>query len=214
MVYLLNFTTAVLSLGYLLIGAPIANAMTCWAKNESPTILLKFDDPLPDPAHADERIRVDQPFLVSESGGKNKPLIKGRLHFRGEPYLQDYVSDEREWDCDYGNFSVVQTRVPDQTRTEIANHIKYRLADPYSIRSATIGEPRVTADPKLSKIPRYYVCVSFNAKNKFGAYAGLTTWPIVYRTDVNAVWETAFLSSGACNSQDNKGPFPELGQTN
>ena len=59
------------------------------------------------------------------------------------------------------------TLTPDQ-RARLAEHIKNGLRDPYSVRDAAISQAFLVMPTDVAPA----VCVSFNAKNGYGAYTG------------------------------------------
>ena len=64
---------------------------------------------------------------------------------------------------------------PQNYRETIAGYLKYKLADPYSIRDLDIGEPILSCctTDGFKRYCGWMVPVQFNAKNKFGGYVGI-----------------------------------------
>jgi hypothetical protein len=59
---------------------------------------------------------------------------------------------------------------PKDTKSIIREHVRTTFNDPYSLRDVEVG------DPEASQIAGgWLVCFKANAKNRFGAYVGLTT---------------------------------------
>jgi len=94
---------------------------------------------------------------------------------------------------------------PDNYREIVAQNLRQTLFDPYSVRDAAISEPRVH---RAMVGPRWNVCFRGNAKNRFGAYTGLSY--IVFVIESGQV--TASATDGAALSCQGAvfSPFPEL----
>lgn len=80
------------------------------------------------------------------------------------------------------------TPLPSETRRTIANYIKHRVKDPYSIRDAEISY--AVPNDQHTKAGTRYVCVGFNAKNSYGAYAGHEYHALGLNRDntINDIW--------------------------
>lgn len=94
---------------------------------------------------------------------------------------------------------------PTNFRQQIVARAKSEYFDPYSIRSAEITEPfpmqHVTAGHY------WVVCVRANAKNRFGAYVGVTTDAYGFRN--GKLVEKSGHPETYCNGRSYL-PFPEL----
>lgn len=66
---------------------------------------------------------------------------------------------------------------PDNYEVLIASYLKESLKDPYSVRDLSITQPIVTniwvGVQRGGNVKGWASCVSYNAKNSFGAYVGL-----------------------------------------
>ena len=95
-------------------------------------------------------------------------------------------------------------------------YLRRSLFDPYSVRDAEIAEPKVmTSFYLLDPAPGWTICVRLNAKNRMGAYTGITEDVLLVRGDrvtisSNELTKAPTPSIGVC--RDAKwAPFPELG---
>lgn len=95
------------------------------------------------------------------------------------------------------------------------DYLKKSLVDPYSVRDAEIAELVVqTSFHLIDPAPGWTICVRYNAKNRLGAYAGMTENALLVRGDrvtvsVNELTKPT-PTAGMC--RDAKwAPFPELG---
>ncbi len=119
-----------------------------------------------------------------------------------------------------GNYVAVdQSKVstqnlPSNYRQIIAQHIRSKLFDPYSVREAAISAPKWgVMGPHLGE--RLFVCVRFNSKNRLGGYVGTKFYtfgwidgPKYFYGDFY-FWEDPALCPNIPVT-----PFPELGNPN
>jgi len=80
----------------------------------------------------------------------------------------------------------VSYRPPSNVRSLIKNHLNNTLFDPYSVRDLKISSPKTIVLKKdvsgLSKGQRVtFVSVSYNAKNRLGAYTGKKNYSYIFR---------------------------------
>lgn len=104
---------------------------------------------------------------------------------------------------------------PARYREMARDYLRKTLFDPYSVRDAEIAEPAVKASIHLvDPTPGWTICVRYNAKNRLGAYTGMTENALLVRGDritisLNELTRAA-PTIGMC--RDAKwAPFPELG---
>jgi len=95
---------------------------------------------------------------------------------------------------------------PSNYRELIVASLRTFLKDPYSVRDAEIAEPRTMFVGLLNGGMAQAVCVRLNAKNSYGAYAGLQTYAFVFK-DGRAV-VVGHLTYG-CREQSYSA-FPEI----
>jgi hypothetical protein len=104
---------------------------------------------------------------------------------------------------------------PTNYRDQIRSYVKTNFKDPYSIRDAKIANSPMRDDTPLP-LPSglwasgfYVVCFSANAKNAFGAYAGITAHGAIFIDGVlNSVISNPRFDHFC--SQASYAPFPEL----
>jgi hypothetical protein len=65
--------------------------------------------------------------------------------------------------------------IPSNWRSMVLQAIKESVRDPYSIRSAEVSPPETGFVGLLNGGSALVACARFNAKNGFGAYAGITS---------------------------------------
>lgn len=99
-------------------------------------------------------------------------------------------------------------------RQIVAGHVRETFFDPYSIRDAEIGAPKMAAGPSLNRDGGFYtpwvVCVRANAKNRMGAYTGKHVTAIgMSGTEVVNSWDEAHYSRMVCEGVA-YAPFPEI----
>src|SRR5687767_1408100 len=71
---------------------------------------------------------------------------------------------------------------PENYRTVIIEQVRKTFVDPYSIRDASISAPIPPSSGFwASAADMTIVCVRANAKNRMGAYGGLTVWGVYFR---------------------------------
>ena len=104
---------------------------------------------------------------------------------------------------------------PATYRNLVQQYTKQAFFDPYSVRDAEIAEPKKSGGPILVPGPMFaevwVVCVRANAKNRMGAYTGMTeTAFLIYD---NRVVNTLSNPSWSWFCSDAKyQPFPEITQ--
>lgn len=98
---------------------------------------------------------------------------------------------------------------PENYKEVIKEYMLRTLLDPYSIRNASITEP--FPDP-LPFTKGWAVCVEMNAKNGYGAYAGLQR--VGYEFERGKIVDSATHSpSGFCYSKNLVfSPWPDIEQ--
>lgn len=96
---------------------------------------------------------------------------------------------------------------PSNYRSLIVEYSARTLNDPYSIRSAEISEPKTSWAGLLYGGNVMTVCARFNAKNRFGAYIGVT--PVAYIFYEGEVAHSVQNPPTACADHEYS-PFPEL----
>ena len=102
---------------------------------------------------------------------------------------------------------------PANYRQVIAQRLRSRLFDPYSVREAAISKPQWgVMGPHLGE--RLFFCVRYNAKNRFGGYIGTKFYTIGWNTDNNFATGDAFFEEDFVCSKVALTPFPELGNPN
>jgi hypothetical protein len=73
---------------------------------------------------------------------------------------------------------------PARYRELAKEYLRRSLLDPYSVRDAEIAEPTVKASFYLvDPAPGWTICVRYNAKNRLGAYTGITENALLVRGD-------------------------------
>ena len=73
---------------------------------------------------------------------------------------------------------------PARYREMAKEYLRKSLFDPYSVRDAEIAEPTVKSSFYLiDPTPAWTICVRYNAKNRMGAYAGMTENALLVRGD-------------------------------
>ena len=104
---------------------------------------------------------------------------------------------------------------PTRYREIAKDYLRRTLFDPYSVRDAEIAEPAVKASIYLlDPAPAWTICVRLNAKNRMGAYTGISEDALLVRGDrvtisLNELTKPS-PTIGMC--RDAKwAPFPELG---
>jgi hypothetical protein len=110
--------------------------------------------------------------------------------------------------------------MPTGYRTVIAAQKRDFFKDPDSVRDATISTPRRAIGPSLTNagfVTPWIVCVSANAKNSYGGYAGkqLSAWLFTKNqfVGVRSGYSSQFKADQGemwCSEHRNYEPFPEL----
>ena len=120
--------------------------------------------------------------------------------------LSNYVSVDQS--------KVSTQNLPHNYRKIIAQELRSRLFDPYSVREAAISRPTWgVMSPAYGE--RLFFCIRYNAKNRFGGYIGTKFYNFGWNIDNKLFggdilfWEDDAL----CPKVDVK-PFPELGDPN
>jgi hypothetical protein len=94
-------------------------------------------------------------------------------------------------------------------------YLRKTLFDPYSVRDAEIAEPKVMSSFYLiDPAPGWTICVRLNAKNRMGAYTGISEDTLLVRGDRVTISSSELTrpSPTNWNCRDAKwAPFPELG---
>lgn len=104
---------------------------------------------------------------------------------------------------------------PTRYREMAKEYLRRNLFDPYSVRDAEIAEPKImTSFYLLDPAPAWTICVRLNAKNRMGAYTGITEDTLLVRGDRVTISGNELTrpspTLGIC--RDAKwAPFPELG---
>jgi hypothetical protein len=104
---------------------------------------------------------------------------------------------------------------PTRYREMAKDYLRRSLVDPYSVRDAEIAEPVVKGSFHLvDPTPGWTICVRYNARNRMGAYAGMTENALLVRGDKVTIslneLTTPTRTAGIC--RDAKwAPFNELG---
>jgi hypothetical protein len=104
---------------------------------------------------------------------------------------------------------------PARYRELAKDYLRRALVDPYSVRDAEIAEPIVKASFYLiDPSPAWTICVRYNARNRMGAYAGMTEDALLVRGDKVTIslneLTTPTRTAGIC-SDAKWAPFKELG---
>lgn len=94
---------------------------------------------------------------------------------------------------------------PENYRQIAATHLRNSLFDPYSVQDAQISAPRVHNSVSG---PLWNVCFRGNAKNRFGAYTGISEVFMVIENGRVTVSDSDFASSSCAGAIYS--PFPEL----
>lgn len=104
---------------------------------------------------------------------------------------------------------------PAEYRQMTREYLRRTLLDPYSIRDAEIATPEVRHSFYLiDPSPGWTICVRYNAKNRMGAYAGLTENALLVRggrisISLNEITTPTREAPGICG-EAKYGPFPEM----
>lgn len=176
---------------------------------EGPAILLNSDKLALDPDRTHQWLGASGWIDVTEAKVVNgTAILTGNIGFRQDKEDRISHSLEMDWDCDYGSYIESTNEMPREIRQKIADTIKTKLKDPYSIRSAALS----VMQPNDKHAP-FLVCVQFNAKNSLGGYAGVTNWPYFYRDGVSEPWVSIHHKQNSCLMGTNKLQFTELGQS-
>lgn len=76
---------------------------------------------------------------------------------------------------------------PANHRASVDAWLQTALKDPESVRDLEVSELRQggewTGYAFEGMVPRHYACVTFNAKNSFGGYSGLSTYALFFEGD-------------------------------
>ena len=167
------------------------------------------DDLTPDP-HFDGMNLGNSTDLVLSSVREidGAPILIGRLYFRGEPFVdRDIATPQSDWNCRIGSYVETDRAVPNEVKGAAARLIKASLVDPYSVRSAGFGPVFMSQEhPASARI----ACVSFNAKNRMGGYAGISMIPVMFYENGQKVWVPEGVAP--CQGRSPSGPFEELGR--
>lgn len=104
---------------------------------------------------------------------------------------------------------------PTRYREMAKEYLRRTLFDPYSVRDAEIAEPKVMSSFYLiDPAPAWTICVRLNAKNRLGAYTGISEDTLLVRGERVTVSSSELTEPGPTNwnCRDAKwAPFPELG---
>jgi hypothetical protein len=73
----------------------------------------------------------------------------------------------------------VPQTIPANYKAQIKERLKTTLVDPYSLRDLEITDPQAIP---LFGGPAPGVCLRFNPKNNYGAYSGLQTYIVYFRS--------------------------------
>lgn len=105
-----------------------------------------------------------------------------------------------------------QAPPPANYREQVSARVKKTFFDPYSVRDAAISRPflQSAAFDGITPIPHsgWMVCVRANAKNRMGAYTGLTETGFMFSGDtiMDADFRGHFCAGAAASYE----PFPEI----
>lgn len=116
--------------------------------------------------------------------------------------------------CQSASQQVSEEPPPANYRQVAAEYMRKTLFDPWSARDAQIAAPVKSAyGPSLNSDGLYtpwVVCVRMNAKNRFGAYTGLTATALAIKgTEVVNSWDKSVETHFLCGRSPYE-PFPEL----
>jgi hypothetical protein len=95
--------------------------------------------------------------------------------------------------------------LPTNYRQIVIENVKKTFIDPRSIRDAAISEP-IPGNAIMGPVTT--VCVRANAKNKMGAYTGVTTTAFIFRGGQLSSTESQY-TAGLCAGAP-YAPFPEI----
>ena len=130
---------------------------------------------------ADERVVHDGTSLLlggihySRSGDASRPISSLFIH---EPNL---MIVENEWNCGYVDSTQKYENADIKIRNLIVAKLERILFDPYSVRAARISDIFIMHDGNHLEV--LAVCLEFNAKNRVGAYTGISVSGFVFRSD-------------------------------
>jgi len=161
-------------------GISQAQAVWCWPINWATTKVLESPNELavlPE-ASVGSWTPIEATRREVHDG---KSYLFGNIHYKGNlgVFREDAVVFEEDWACDY---PIIAKRTPTSfQREQIAYNIERTIFDPYSLRAVGISDITVMKGPSGQEV--LSVCLEFNAKNRFGAYIGLTTTGYVFRED-------------------------------
>ena len=105
--------------------------------------------------------------------------------------------------------SEVTVTPPSDARAAALGYARQSFFDPYSVRDASISQPFVIPYGLAGQSQAWVVCVRANAKNRFGAYAGVQETLVVFDGDTVDATRSGRDVASACRSAQ-YGPFPEL----
>ena len=105
--------------------------------------------------------------------------------------------------------SEVNVAPPSNARAAALGYARQSFFDPYSVRDASISQPFVIPYGLAGQSQAWVVCVRANAKNRFGAYAGVQETLVVFDGDTVDATRSGRDVASACRSAQ-YGPFPEL----
>lgn len=74
-----------------------------------------------------------------------------------------------------------QEPIPANYREAAREYLRSSLFDPYSVRDASVSEPRRQASWVMGAPEAWTVCVRMNAKNRAGGYTGIKETVLLYR---------------------------------
>lgn len=101
---------------------------------------------------------------------------------------------------------------PANYREQVTARVKRSFFDPYSIRDAAISRPFMqgAAFDGATPIPHsgWMVCVKANAKNRMGAYTGLSETGYMFKG--GAIVDADFKGHFCAAAAQSYGPFPEI----
>ena len=80
-----------------------------------------------------------------------------------------------------GNVAIQNPAKPADAEASVRRYLKYTLKDPDSMKGFEISEPRLGKYyggmfNGFKKVPSWYVCFGYNAKNSYGGYTGYKSY--------------------------------------
>ncbi|PHQ98055.1 MAG: hypothetical protein COB40_02040 [Marinosulfonomonas sp.] len=193
-------------------SAARATEMYCWPVEAGATILSKPDLSAVYPKWAPpSRVGTGTPFRAYRREVHNGiSFLFGNIHSSRTSAILDenVVVIESEWTCDYPVSPRQIEGSEALAREALAKRLERHLFDPYSVRAARISEFQISSGPSDSEI--LSVCVEFNAKNRLGAYTGITMSGYVFRQDGTLFRSVEGWQLDELCRQVQFAPFPEL----